>query len=90
MGAKGIQKIQKNGNPAHGVMICYVVPRKNNKHGIPRFERKTLHKKWHQAGVNFAFYPSDHGLCKFHRKLSNLDPIFYGYVHLSMANNFCN
>jgi hypothetical protein len=35
MGAKGIKKIQKNGNPARGVMICYVVPRKNTKHGIP-------------------------------------------------------
>jgi hypothetical protein len=46
---------QKNGKPANGVMICDVVPRKNNKLGIPRFERKTLHKKWHQVGVILAF-----------------------------------
>jgi hypothetical protein len=41
MGAKEI----KNENPTHGVMICDVVPRKNTKHGIPKFHRKTLHKK---------------------------------------------
>jgi hypothetical protein len=55
MGAKEIKKNHKNGKLAHGVMICDVVPRKNNKLGIPRFERKTLHKKCHQAGVNLAF-----------------------------------
>jgi hypothetical protein len=37
-----------------------------------------------------TFYPIYHGLCKFHCKLSNLDPIFGIDVHLSMANNFCN
>jgi hypothetical protein len=90
MGAKEIQKNQKNGKPAHGVMICDVVPRENNKLGIPRFERKTLHKKWHQAGVILAFLPSDHGLFKFHTRLLNLDTIFGGYVHLSMSYNFHN
>jgi hypothetical protein len=45
MGAKEIQKIQKNKNPACGVMICDVVPRKNIKHDIPKSHRKTLHKK---------------------------------------------
>jgi hypothetical protein len=55
MGAKEIQKNHKNGKPAHGVMICDVVPRKNNKLSLPRFEGKTLHKIWHQAGVNLAF-----------------------------------
>jgi hypothetical protein len=71
-------------------MICHVVPRKNINHGIPRFQRKTLHKKWHQAGLHLAFYPIDHGLCKFHRKLLNLDPIFGRDVYLSKANNFYN
>jgi hypothetical protein len=55
MGAKELKKI-KNSKPAHGVMICDVVPRKNTKHGIPRFHRKTLHKKCHQTGVHLAFY----------------------------------
>jgi hypothetical protein len=63
MGAKEIQKNSKNGKPAHGVMMCDVVPRKNTKHAIPMIQRKTLHKKWHQAGVHLAFYPSDNGLC---------------------------
>jgi hypothetical protein len=36
---------KKNENPTHGVMICDVVPRKNTKHGIPKFYRKTLHEK---------------------------------------------
>jgi pantothenate kinase type III len=31
MGAKEIQKNQKNGKPIHGVMICDVVPKKNTK-----------------------------------------------------------
>jgi hypothetical protein len=84
------KKIQKNGKSAHGVMICDVVPRKNTKHGIPWFERKSLHKKWHQAGVNLAFYPSDHGLCKFYSKNSNIDLIFYKDVHLSKSYNFLN
>jgi hypothetical protein len=37
MGAKEIQKKQKNGKTVHGVMICDVIPRKNTKHGIPTF-----------------------------------------------------
>jgi hypothetical protein len=45
MAAKEIQKNQKNGKPMHGVMICDVIPRKNMKHGISMFHRKTLHKK---------------------------------------------
>jgi hypothetical protein len=76
MGAKEIQKkIKKNGKLVHGVMIFDVVPRKNTKHGIPRFHRKTLHKKCHQGGLHLAFYPIELGLCKFYSKLSNLDPI---------------
>jgi hypothetical protein len=45
MGGKEIQKNPKIGKPAHGVMVCYVVPRKNNRHDMPRIYRKTLHKK---------------------------------------------
>jgi hypothetical protein len=45
MGAKEIQKIQKNENPAYGFMICDVVPRKIIKHDIPKSHRKTLQKK---------------------------------------------
>jgi hypothetical protein len=71
-------------------MICDVVPSKNTKNSITRFQRKKLHKKRHQAGVHLAFYPIDLGLCKFYRKLLNIDPIFGGYVHLSKANNFHN
>jgi hypothetical protein len=74
----------------HGVIICDVVPRKNTKHSMLMFKRKILHKKWHQAGVHSAFYPSDHGLCKFHSKLSILDLIFGGDVHLSKCYNFYN
>jgi hypothetical protein len=55
MGAKEIQKNQKNGKLVHGVMICDLIPRKNTKHGIPRFHRKTLHKKCHQAGLHLVF-----------------------------------
>jgi hypothetical protein len=90
MGAKEIQKISKNGKPVHGVMIYDVVPRKNTKHGIPRFHRKTLHKKCHQEGLHLALYPIELGLCKFYSKLSNLDSIFGSDVHLSIANNFRN
>jgi hypothetical protein len=39
MGAKEIQKKLKNRKLVHGVMICDVIPRKNIKHGIPRFHR---------------------------------------------------
>jgi hypothetical protein len=49
-------KFKKNGKPVHGGMICDLVPRKNTKHGIPMFQRKTVHKKWHQARVHLAFY----------------------------------
>jgi hypothetical protein len=90
MGAKEFQKNQKNGKQPHGVIICDVVPRKNTKHSIPMFQRKTLHKKWQQVGVHSAFYPSDQGLCKFHIKLSSLDPIFGGDVHLYKFYNFYN
>jgi hypothetical protein len=71
-------------------MIFDVVPRKNIKHAISKFHRKSLHKKWHQGGLHLAFYPINHGLCKFHCKLLNVDPIYGIDVHLSMANNFCN
>jgi hypothetical protein len=84
------KKLKKNGKPVHGVMICDIVPIKNNKHGIPRFHRKTLHNKCHQAGVHSAFYPIELGLCKLYRKLLNFDPIFGSDVHLSIANNFSN
>jgi hypothetical protein len=90
MGAKEIRKKSKNGKSPLGFMICDVVPRKNIKHGIPMVQRKTLHKKWHQAGVHLAFYPSDLGLCKFHRKLSKIDPIFGVDVHISNSYNFYN
>jgi hypothetical protein len=90
MRAKEIQKNQKNGKPEHGVMICDVVSRKNTKPGIPRFQRKTLHKKWHQAGLHLAFYLIGHGLLKFHSKLLNLDPIFGSVVYISNTNNFGN
>jgi hypothetical protein len=42
-------KKSKNGKLVHGVMIFDMVPRKNTKHGLPRFHRKTIYKKWHQA-----------------------------------------
>jgi hypothetical protein len=29
-----LKKKSKNGKPAHGVMICDVVPRKNSKHDM--------------------------------------------------------
>jgi hypothetical protein len=90
MGAKEIQKKSKNGKPVHGVMIYYVVPGKNTKHGIPRFHRKTLHKKCHQGGLHLTFYPIKLGLCNLYSKLLNLDPIFGSDVHLSIANNFRN
>jgi hypothetical protein len=90
MGAKRNSKKSKNGKLVHGVMICDVVPRKNTKHGIPRFHRKTLHKKCHQGGLHLAFYPIELGLCKFYSKFLNLDPIFGSDVHLSTANNFLN
>jgi hypothetical protein len=84
------KKNQKNGKPKHGVMICDVVPRKNIKHGILTFQRKTLHKKWHQTGPHLAFYPIEVGLCKLYSKLLNIGPIFGRDVHLSNAYNFCN
>jgi hypothetical protein len=90
MGQRKFKKIQKNENPTRGVMICDALPRKNTKHGIQKSRRKNLHKKSHQAGLQLSFYPIDHGLCKFERKLLNFDPIFGRDVHLSMANNFCN
>jgi hypothetical protein len=90
MGAKEIQKNQINGKLEHGVMIRDVVPRKNNKHGIPRFHRKTLHKKCHQGGLHLAFYPIELGLCKLYSKLLYLESIFGSDVHLSIANNFHN
>jgi hypothetical protein len=80
MGAKVFPKKSNNGKPVHGFMICDIVPRKNTMHAITMFERKTLHKNCHQVGLHLAFYPSDHGLCKFHSKLLNLDPIFGRYV----------
>jgi hypothetical protein len=44
-GQRKFKKFKKNENPACGVMICDVVPRKNIKHDIPKSHRKTLHKK---------------------------------------------
>jgi hypothetical protein len=90
MAAKEIQKNQKNGKPTHGVMICDVIPRKNTKHGISMFHRKTLHKKEHQGGLHLAFFPIELRLCKFYSKILNLDPIFGSDVHLSISYNFCN
>jgi hypothetical protein len=66
MGAKEIQKNQKKGKPVHGSMICELIPRKNIKHGIPRFHRKILQKKCCQLGLHLAFYPIELGLCKFY------------------------
>jgi hypothetical protein len=54
------KKSKKYRKHAHGVMLCDILPRKNTKHGIPRFHKKTVHKKCHQAGVQLAFYPFDH------------------------------
>jgi hypothetical protein len=39
-------------------MICDVVPRKNAKHGIPRFHRKTLHKKMPPRRTSLGFLPN--------------------------------
>jgi hypothetical protein len=82
--------MKKNGKRVHGVMICDVVPRKNTKHGILTFQRKTLHKNWQQVGPHLAFYPIELDLCKFYTKFLNIDTIFGGYVHLSMDYNFHN
>jgi hypothetical protein len=90
MGAKEIPKKSKKWETSARVMIYDLVPRKNTKHGILRFHRKTLHKKYHQGGLHLAFYPIALGLCKFYIKFSNLDPIFGSDVHLSIANNFRN
>jgi hypothetical protein len=78
MGERKFKKIKKkNGKPVHGVMICDIILRKNTKHGIPTFHRKSLHKKWHQGGLHLAFFPIELGLCKFYSKILNLDPIFW-------------
>jgi hypothetical protein len=89
-GQRKFKTKSKNGKPMHGVMICDIIPWKNTKHGIPRYYRKTLHKKCHQGGLHLAFYPIELGLCKLYSKLLNLDPIFGNDVHLSIASNFYN
>jgi hypothetical protein len=58
MGAKKIQENKKNENLAHGVMICDVVPRKITKYGIPKFHRKTVHKKIAQNRTSLGFLPN--------------------------------
>jgi hypothetical protein len=89
-GQRKFKTKSKNGKPMHGVMICDIIPWKNTKHGIPRYYRKTLHKKCHQGGLHLALYPIELGLCKLYSKLLNLDPIFGNDVHLSIASNFYN
>jgi hypothetical protein len=52
------EKNKKNKKPAHGVMICDLVPRKNTKHAIPRFHKKKSSQKMASSRTSLGFLPN--------------------------------
>jgi hypothetical protein len=78
---------QNNTNPSHCVMLCDLVYRKNNKHGILQLLWRSVHKKELSHTKFYGFqakwdsYGHNQGI------VCSNDPILCIYVYLGMTNN---
>jgi hypothetical protein len=79
---------KKNEKLVHGVILCDIVARRNNKLAIWHFGNNLFTKN--AIEVCSPFYPNGHIDCKMHYKLSYNHPNLNIDMHLVTANNVAN
>ena len=76
-----------NENPSRGVILCYIVERKNIRLGILIMFRKNLHKMTYHVRGFMAFGPNDRCYVLNHGIVCDVVPILCMCVDIGMENN---
>ena len=86
-GHNKFKKNPNNENPSRGVILCYIVERKNTRLGILIMFRKNLHKMTYHVRGFMAFGPNDRCYVLNHGIVCDVVPILCMCVDIGMENN---
>src|SRR3954468_23959027 len=86
-GHNKFKKNPNNENPSRGVILCYIVERKNTRLGILIMFRKNLHKMTYHVRRFMAFGPNDRCYVLNHGIVCDVVLVLCIHVDIGMDNN---